>query len=93
MYKINWSPLARDSYLHILNYLMEEWSLDVAIAFDEKADGLIEKLKKHKYLCPAAKNRRFRRCVINKHTSLVYEVAGDTINLIAFYDNRSSIEF
>jgi plasmid stabilization system protein ParE len=86
--------LARETYLAVLDYLLTEWPLDVAIEFDEKVEALLERLQTFKNLCPPSeKQPHLRRCVVTKQTSLYYQVQGDVIEIVVFYDNRAEQTF
>ncbi len=89
MYQVEWTEYAKDTYAELLIDLMNK-SLDAAIALDEKIEKLTEYLATHRYLCPpASKVPRYRRCVVTKNASLVYEVRGNQIFIIAVVDNRA----
>ena len=89
MYQIVWTQLAKDTYANILNYLML-LSLDAAIKLDEHVEKITTLLEEHKSLCPPSENNpRFRRCVLTKNNSLIYEVRGPEIFIIAVIDNRA----
>ncbi len=89
-YRISWSPLAEETYLNTLSWILERWTIKEAEDFEAKVESLLEKLKTHKYLCPpSGKRENLRRCVIAPQTSLVYQIKNDFIELVAFFDNRS----
>ncbi|NOX84707.1 MAG: type II toxin-antitoxin system RelE/ParE family toxin [Chlorobi bacterium] len=89
-YSIYWSPLAEETYLNTLSLILEQWSVKEAQNFANKVESLIEKLKTYKRLCPPSeKQKNLRRCVITSQTSLIYQIKDDTIELVAFFDNRS----
>ena len=94
-YQIVWSPLAEESYLRILTYIIENWTIKEAEDFDYKVESLLERLKSHKHLCPASKiQKNLRRCVVTPQTSLVYQVRNEgIIELVAFFDNRSNHKY
>jgi len=93
-YLIYWSPLAEETYLAILQYIIQKWSVKEAEDFNKKVEDLIQQLKHHKNLCPSSmKYRRLRRCVITSQTSLVYQFRNSTVEIIAFIDNRSNHSF
>ncbi|MEM6697761.1 MAG: type II toxin-antitoxin system RelE/ParE family toxin [Bacteroidota bacterium] len=94
MYSIIWSPTAQNTYLEIIDYLIDNWSLDTALKFDYQVNRLLKSLESFKHFCPASeKQPSYRRCVINKQPSLVYQVQNSTINLVTFLDNRSVSSF
>jgi len=89
MNKIVWSDLAYLSFTDIANYLTEHYSIEAAIRFDEEVEYLLEKLESFEHLCPPYERRpTLRKCVINRHSSLLYRVDGKTIHLVSFFDNR-----
>jgi hypothetical protein len=89
-YLIFWSPLAEETYLKTLAAILEKWTIKEAEDFEHKVDDLLEMLKTQKHLCPPSdKQKRLRRCVITPQTSLTYQIKVNTIELVAFFDNRS----
>ena len=94
-YQIVWSPLAEETYLRTLAYILENWSLKEAEDFENKVESLLERLKTQKHLCPVSKiQKTLRRCVVAPQTSLIYQVRNDSnIELVAFFDNRSNHKY
>jgi plasmid stabilization system protein ParE len=94
-YQIVWSPYAEESYLRILTYIIDNWTVKEAEDFDNKAESLLERLKTHKHLCPAYKIQEgLIRCEVAAQTSLVYLVRNENIiELVAFFDNRSNHKY
>jgi plasmid stabilization system protein ParE len=92
--QISWSPLAEESYLNTLSWILEKWTIKEAKDFEAKVESLLEKLKAQKHLCPpSGKQANLRRCVIAPQTSLVYQIKNDIIELVAFFDNRSNHQY
>lgn len=90
--KISWTPNAKEAYLATLEYLYDNYKVEVALSLDLKLEALLSKIKLHKNLCPPSKHfNHLRRCVISKYNSLIYTVDKDNIIIIAFYDNRMEI--
>lgn len=90
MYPVFWTELAKETYAGLLQFLTEI-SLDAAIELDEKIERLEENLMQHRHACPPSpKIPRFRRCVVDKNTSLIYEVHGRLIFIVAVVDNRAN---
>ena len=93
-YQIFWSPLAEQTYLKTLFFILEKWTIYEAEAFEKKVDSLLRKLKTHNRLCPpSGKQRNLRRCVITPQTSLVYQINDNIIELVSFFYNRSEHQF
>ncbi|MBI5916890.1 MAG: type II toxin-antitoxin system RelE/ParE family toxin [Bacteroidetes bacterium] len=89
MNTIIWSDLAFLSFNDAVDYLTENYSLDLAIRFDEDVEKLLEKLCSFKNFCPPYEPRPvLRKCVVNRQVSLIYRVDGTTLHLITFFDNR-----
>jgi len=89
MYQVIWTELAKDTYAETLKSLMEK-SIDAAIELDEKVEALTENLSRFRYLCPRSpKISHYRRCVISATTSLLYEVRGMLVFILAVLDNRA----
>jgi plasmid stabilization system protein ParE len=56
MNTIVWSDLAFLSFTDIAGHLAENYSMDVAISFDEEVELLLDKLRSFKNLCPPMKS-------------------------------------
>lgn len=85
--EVIWSPQAEISYLGILSYIIDEWSVKDADNFDNKTERLIEKLKTNLSLCPKSKIVDLRKCLITHQTSMVYRVVGNCIEIVDFISN------
>lgn len=93
-YLIFWSPLSEETYLKTLTSILEKWTLKEAEDFEHKVESLLDKIKTQKRLCPQSdKQKNLRRCLIAPQTSLVYQFVDDVIELVAFFDNRSSHDY
>lgn len=65
-------------------------SIDAAISLDEKIEKLTDSLVTFSHICPRSqKIPRYRRCVVTKHISMLYEIRGRVIFIIAVLDNRA----
>ncbi len=90
MYPVFWTELAKDTYAALLQYLAD-MSLDAAIKLNDQIEQLEDRLTSNRYVCPPSpKLPRFRRCVVSKNASLLYEVQGNLIVIIAVVDNRAN---
>jgi len=94
-YQIVWSPFSEETYIRTLIFILENWSLKEAEAFENKVESLLERLKTQKHLCPLSEiQKTLRRCVVAPQTSLVYLASNDSIiELVAFFDNRSNQKY
>ncbi len=93
-YLIFWSPIAEETYLKTLTSILEKWTTKEAEDFEHKVESLLDKIKTQIRLCPPSdKYKNLRRRVITPQTSLVYQFIDNVIELVSFFDNRSSHEY
>lgn len=89
--KISWSPEATTSYQKTVDFILEQWPIEIAEKLETKVNELFEKLVENNHFCPPSnKNPKVRRCVVSKQTSIVYEVKKRSIEVLLFLDNRSN---
>ncbi len=73
MNEIIWTNTAVKSYETQIDFLLENWSMDVVLKLENEISELLNKLKDYASLCPASiRLPSLRKCTINKYTSLVY---------------------
>ncbi len=93
MIEVTFTKTAEEDYLALLDEISRR-SLDEALELDRKMDALIENLQKYKHLCPPSKSfPKFRRCVLSRNISLVYEAGQQSITNISVFDSRSRNPF
>ncbi|MCO6493367.1 MAG: type II toxin-antitoxin system RelE/ParE family toxin [Phaeodactylibacter sp.] len=93
MIEVEFTKTAEEDYLALLDEISRR-SVDEALELDAKLDALIENLQKFKHLCPPSKKfPKFRRCVLTRYISLVYEAGQQSITIISIFDSRSSNPF
>jgi len=96
MYQVIWSDVAEAAYEQVWDYVLQNWSIDTVFKLDEQVQDLLEKLSTHHRICsPLNEYPGLRKCVINKHNSLIYRIdeAAQAIRIIAFVDNRMNHSF
>ncbi len=72
--KVIWSEQALKSYENIVDYILEQWNVYIALEFENITNQTIERIKKHSELCPYIKGKLLRKCVIHKNASLIYKI-------------------
>jgi len=87
--EIVWSEEILRNYLGVLDYLFEHWSVKEIESFENTFDNLIARIKEHTEICPKSLFLNYRKCLIDKNNSLIYQEVNDVIFLIAIIDNRS----
>jgi len=96
MYQIEWTPLAESSYQAILDFVLEQWSIEIIIRLDDDIKAILNQLERQFFIgSPIHGNKHLRKCVISKQTSLIYRIIPKTktVELITFVDNRSNHPF
>ena len=94
MYQITWTPHALETYEHILDFILERWSIQVVMDLNDKVLALEQRLSNNQSLCPASKKQKgLRRCVVTRHTSMLYRTNDKEIQIIAFFDSRTNHSF
>ncbi len=89
MMTVEWSPRADETYGEILEYLSEQWGLQVAIRFMDEVEHTIELIRQFPRMFEASPSHpTIRKGFITKHTTLFYEIKDDTIELLVFWNNR-----
>ncbi len=86
---IIWAPNAEINYNKILKYIIDKWSVDAAIRFDNKTRSLLKLILKNNELCPESKIINLRKCVITSQTSLIYRINNDKLEIIDVVSNYS----
>lgn len=90
MTEVIWAEEAERMYFKIVDYLLIEWNLSIAIAFENSVNKLITRLQSFKELCPLSKVLFCYKCKIDKHNSLVYKIINNKIFIVTLLDNRSN---
>jgi hypothetical protein len=88
-YPIRWTREAETTYLETLVFILEKWTLKEAEQFESLTNNLLKSLSYNLKLCPEVEGLRIRKCVISEQSSLVYRIEKQSIELVAFIDNRS----
>ncbi|WP_445711614.1 type II toxin-antitoxin system RelE/ParE family toxin [Flavobacterium sp.] len=87
MGNIIWSDLAIDDVSENIYYLEKEWSEKEVIRFNEKVDEVLEQLSNRNILFKPTEFESVFQIVIVKQITLFYEIKGDDIILLRFWNN------
>lgn len=90
-FSIRWSVKSKKYYFEIIDYLIENWSINSANKFIIEVNRNLKSISTVPKLYPKSQYRKgVRRCLINKKISLNYKLNEfqKEIELITFYDNR-----
>lgn len=91
--EVVWSEEVLRNYFRVLDYLLENWSVREIENFESRFDDLILRLQNHKEICPKSLLLNYRKCLIDKNNSLIYQEINNKIFLVAIIDNKSSHQY
>ncbi|WP_090605732.1 type II toxin-antitoxin system RelE/ParE family toxin [Parapedobacter koreensis] len=87
--KIEYTETYKETLSATVSIMERDWDEKYVNRFLDQLDDVVEKIRTHPYLFQAIPiNPKYRRCVISKQTSLVYEVTDSKIILLYLFDNR-----
>lgn len=90
---VYWSNNAQINYLEVIEQIFEKWGLDIVMRFENQVSELVEKISLFNYMCPSSKVINLHKCVINEHTSLIYQINGGVISIVSIIFNQSNHKF
>ncbi|AZB30603.1 type II toxin-antitoxin system RelE/ParE family toxin [Chryseobacterium balustinum] len=91
--EVVWSEEVLRNYFRVLDYLLENWSVREIENFESRFDKLILRLQNHKEICPKSLLLNYRKCLVDKNNSLIYQEINNKIFLVAIIDNKSSHQY
>lgn len=86
---IVWSEEAKTNYLEMIDQLFERWNYKIVIRFQNDINTLIQALSSNPELCPQSDIHFLKKCIINKHTALIYKLDRGKINIVSLIYNQS----
>lgn len=87
-YQVTWTNKARDTYNQNLDYLLQNWEEKVYFDFVNRVEVVIDHIRQNpKMFVAIDANRNIYRCVVTKHISLFYQLAGNSVSLLLFWNN------
>jgi plasmid stabilization system protein ParE len=89
---IVWSNEAISDYHQNIDYLLKDWSDQVALEFIEDVESVVELIKNHPELFPLVDYKGVRKAVIRKQITLFFKVQDKTVHLIRFWNNYQDPE-
>jgi len=82
------TPKAKDTFLATILFIKLKWGNKSAEKFVEKTYAVMDTIAQQPYLFKAYQDNNVRKGLITKHTSVVYRVLHDRIEILFFWDNR-----
>lgn len=84
---IFWTNRAKSDLENLEDFLIENWGFDVLEDFYEILERKISFLKNGNLIHQKYKDTNFHKLLITKHNSIIYEIAGNQINLLNMINN------
>ena len=92
-YEIEWTDNAGQDLEKIIKYLNKEWSQESAQKFVDKLNSILELLTNSPYIgMKSNKREEVRQILITRHNKLFYQLIGNKILLLDFFDTRQDPE-
>lgn len=89
MKKVAYTKTYKETLSATVSIIERNWGDRYVNRFLDQLDDLVEKILMYPYLFQALPlNPKYRKCVISKQTSLVYEITDTKIILLYLFDNR-----
>jgi hypothetical protein len=97
MRKEIWTETASNEYDQNIDYLLKNWSVQVAMDFIVKVESILYDIKTGLVEYPLTNRGNVRKCVICKQITLFYQINNtDCVELLSFwsnYKNTNRIKF
>lgn len=84
---IFWTNRAKSDLENLEDFLIENWGFDVLEDFYEILERKISLLKNGNLIHQKYKDTNFHKLLITKHNSIIYEIAGNQLNLLNMINN------
>ena len=84
-----WSPQAVYNFNGILIYLLENWTLEIALNYESNVYDLINTIVRNPFIGTASeKYAGLRKFLITKHSFLIYRILEDHLEIVDIFDTR-----
>ena len=85
-----WTKEAEDTYLEVVDFLLQTWGQSVLEKFEELLDHRIANLQKAPLIGKSIPGTFYRQLLIHKHVSVFYRDYQKHILLLAVWDVRQN---
>ena len=79
-------------YHQNIDFLLEKWSVQVAVEFMEDVETIIELVESQPEIYPLTDYQGIRKAVVRKQITLFFRVKDEAIHLIRFWNNHQNPE-
>jgi plasmid stabilization system protein ParE len=81
-------------FYEIVNYLMDNWSFEVADKFTDDVEEILNQITEQPFSGPRIMRvRSLRKIPLKPHYSLLYSILDDIIYIMNIVDNRQKPEY
>lgn len=87
------TPKAKDTFLATILLIKLKWGDNAAEKFVERTYSVLDTIAQQPFIFKAYRGNNVRKGFITKHTSVVYRVLNDRIEVLFFWDNRQEPVF
>jgi plasmid stabilization system protein ParE len=93
VYEVVYTPQFENDFVELMDYLVENWSENVAKQFGNQLDNLIQTLSKMPFIGKKSfQNPLIRRITVTDKNILYYSIMDKQIMLISLVDTRQNIQ-
>jgi plasmid stabilization system protein ParE len=93
VYEVVHTPQFENDFVELMDYLVENWSENVAKQFGNQLDNLIQTLSKMPFIGKKSfQNPLIRRITVTDKNILYYSIMDKQIMLISLVDTRQNIQ-
>lgn len=87
--QIIWTENALEDYKRVIDYLIEEWTPEIAEKFTETVQLRLETLSNYPFLgIVSTRQTSVRSISVSKHNRLYYRIASASIEVLNVFDTR-----
>jgi plasmid stabilization system protein ParE len=82
------TPRAKETFIATILFIQYKWGNNSAEKFIERTYEVLDTIAQQPYIFKAYQEENVRKGLITKHTSVIYRVVSDRIEVLFFWDNR-----
>jgi len=91
--KVVWTQKAEKSFNGIVDYLLDAWTVDIAIGFVDLVDHTVGQIVENPEMFKASEYDKISRAaLITKHTTMFYRILDNSIEIEYFWGNFDNPE-
>jgi plasmid stabilization system protein ParE len=82
------TPRAKETLISIVSFIQLKWGNKSAEKFVERTYRVLDTVAQQPYIFKVYQVNNVRKGLITKHTSVIYRVLDDRLEVLFFWDNR-----